>query len=108
MIGTHYCEVCNGLIRFVDRKPYDEDGTIHWDTCKKRQFETVKKNGRFYETGTEEGYVYKGERWPTWIKGPRIVGEKYQPDTCNCGLPQWELCAADCKNAIGETALGTR
>lgn len=90
MIGTHVCNACGGYVKFVNRKPHNEDGTEHWDICKQKQFEKVKKHGTPYRTENESGYTYKGKRWPTWKRGPRIVGSEYKPDICGCGAPPWE------------------
>ena len=100
MIGTHYCSACGGLVKFINRKPYNEDGSEHWDVCKQRQFEVVKKKGQPYSEENEAGFIYKGKRWPTWIRGPRIVGSKYQPDACKCGLPPWEICEEECEHKL--------
>ena len=100
MIGTHYCNACGGLVKFVGRKPLNEDGTPHWDICKERQFEKVKKHGTPYKEENEAGYIYKGERWRTWLRGLAITGSIYKPDRCDCGLPPWELCKEDCTAQI--------
>jgi hypothetical protein len=92
IVATHICNACNGQVRFIDRKPFNADGTPHWDTCKARQFEVVRKKGAYYETENEAGYIYKGERCPTWRRGPLITGSQYKPDVCNCGIPPWEVC----------------
>lgn len=99
-LWTHTCEACGGRVRFLNRKPHDLDGKLHWDTCKERQFDTVKKHGTPYCKENEAGYIYKGERWRTWLRGPRITGSQYSPNTCDCGLPPWELCKEDCTARI--------
>jgi hypothetical protein len=91
-VTTHVCNACGGAIRFLNRRPTNSDGTSHWDVCKERQFATVKAKGTYYETETEVGYIYKGEKWPTWLRGPVITGSEYQKIACNCEVPPWEAC----------------
>jgi hypothetical protein len=92
MVTTHICSACGGGIKFVDHRPLNSDGTLHWDVCKERQFTAVKTKGTYYVTDSEAGYVYKGEVFRTWLRGPVITGSKYK-ESCNCDLPPWEVCA---------------
>jgi hypothetical protein len=96
IVTTHICNACGGGIKFVDRKPYNSDGTVHWDSCKERQYEVVRKNGVYYRTDNEAGYLYKGEKWPTWRRGPVVTGSEYTESNCDCGVPPWELCKDAC------------
>jgi hypothetical protein len=90
VIGTHVCNACNGFVKFVGKRPMNEDGTSHWDICKERQFAKVKAKGVFYRTDKgDEGYIYKGKAYPTLIIGPRIVGSEYKP-SADSDVPPWE------------------
>lgn len=100
IVATHICNACGGQVRFIDRKPFNVDGSSHWDVCKQRQFAAVRKKGAYFETAFEGGYIYKGHKWLTWMRMPAVTGSQYKPDGCDCGLPAWELCEEVCQHAI--------
>lgn len=94
------CGKCGGDIRWQNRRPVNLDGSEHWDTCKEIQFRAARQFGTPYQTENESGYVYRGTTWRTWLRGPTVTGAKYVENTCDCGLPPWELCEEGCSAQI--------
>ena len=112
------CKHCRGDVKWVKTDRWycqNPDGSDHWDLCSQRKLEHFQKHGKWFsqKKGTEEGLKLEmkdalpnksGKGFKTVQMLHRatklIVGSKYVPSGCDCGLPPWELCKPDCQWSI--------
>lgn len=99
------CGKCSGYVEWKRTGGrwfcFNPDGSDHWDTCSKRVFAKIKREGRpiVVRDGRE---IAKGYAHPTLgIKfvsreGIVVTGKRYKPTKCEraCKVPPWDEC--DC------------
>jgi len=92
------CGTCHKQIAFYKLPsgawcPCNIDGSDHFDQCRADWFETVKRDGVWFERKGKKGYHHKGKEILTQITSPAITGKDYKPTACTC-LP-WEDCTCE-------------
>ena len=99
------CKACGYPVKWTktDERWHcrNPDGTDHWDLCSKLRWMQVKATGERFETKSESGYKTKTGKKFDHKAAKTITGSLYTPDSCDCGLPPWDVCDAECKHAIG-------
>lgn len=71
------------------------DGSDHWDTCSKRRWQAVVRDGVHFERGGDKGYLHE-DKAKFYSKSSGFVrGARYQMSgLCRECVPPWESCLA--------------
>ena len=89
LIHTHYCNLCDGPVRFIGRKPHNQDGSVHWDICKQRQIAAAKKKGVPFEDERGSGLMVRGQKIYMQMPAAKRGPDKFIPPWPEGVLP-WE------------------
>lgn len=99
------CGKCGGYVewkRIGDRRYcFNPDGSDHWDTCSKRVFAKIKREGKYVVVRdgreTAKGYAHPtlGVKFVS-REGMIVTGKHHKPTLCQqtCKVPPWLDC--DC------------